>query len=197
MSYSPIDIHMQNFVRQGIHPIILHLANNLTLATYKGELRLYDTLRPEYYRPDMSTDVYEKFLHCQDWPQVGTEFKYQFQQQLIPQSGLLEFIAADIFRLLLQAQPGSLFLAIITDRYIKLSYANPTPTISSPRVAHIFLNHSIILYRVPDIILSDNGPQFVSNLLFYSPTISALRISTTAHDPQTNGQVEGYNSTLL
>jgi transposase InsO family protein len=54
------------------------------------------------------------------------------------------------------------------------------------------------VYGLPDSLLTDNGPQFTAKV--FQAVCSELgirKIFTTAYHPQTNGQVERYNRTIL
>lgn len=107
-------------------------------------------------------------------------------------------IAIDIHGLLPQTKSRTELVTHITERYIKLTCANPTPKISSTHLSHIFLSNWVILYGIPDIILSDRDQQFISKL-FISRChyLGEKRTLTTTYHPQTNRQTESYNRTLL
>jgi transposase InsO family protein len=66
-----------------------------------------------------------------------------------------------------------------------------------PRSAS-FCDHWAYVYGPPVSLLTDNGPQFTAK--FFQAVCSELgirKIFTTAYHPQTNGQVERYNRTIL
>lgn len=95
-------------------------------------------------------------------------------------------------------QTGNQFVEIITDRYIKLTGAIPTTKITSTQVAHIFLHESGMPYGILDVIMSYNGQQFLSK--FFTSLCSCLgakKLTATAFNPQTNGQVESYGKKLM
>lgn len=82
-------------------------------------------------------------------------------------SGPLKFIAIDVLGVLPQTKFGNQFVIILTARYSKLTRRIPTTDMSSAPVAHKFLSNCIIPYGMPNIIISDNGQYFVSELLIY------------------------------
>ena len=56
----------------------------------------------------------------------------------------------------------------------------------------------VFKYGIPRSLLSDNGPQF--NAKFFNSACRILGITdlyTSAYHPQTNGQVERYNRTIV
>jgi hypothetical protein len=65
-------------------------------------------------------------------------------------------------------------------------------------VAQAFCDHWVSVYGPPVSLLTDNGPQFA--VKFFQDACAELGIKTvftTAYHPQTNGQVERYNRTLV
>lgn len=65
-------------------------------------------------------------------------------------------------------------------------------------VASAFLDHLVASYGIPDSTLTDNGPQFASVL--FQGELSLLGIVAnfaTFYHPQTNGQVERFNHTII
>ena len=54
------------------------------------------------------------------------------------------------------------------------------------------------MYGPPDTVLTDNGPEFAS--LFFQGVCNLMGIRnlyTSTYHPQTNGQVERFNKTLV
>lgn len=86
----------------------------------------------------MSTVVYNTVQQCSHCLQVGKKVGQQRQLQLLPQRGSVEPIAIDILHPLPKTYSGSQFVAIISNRYSKLTCAVPTSNISSTQVADIF-----------------------------------------------------------
>jgi len=63
-------------------------------------------------------------------------------------------------------------------------------------VASAIIDAWVACYGPPDRILSDQGPQFMSNFFIaVMKVLSTETVCTTAYHPQTNGQVERYNRT--
>lgn len=66
MKLIPIVGDVKKVMPHLVRPNILHLASHSTLAGHPGEHHMYDKLRREYFRPDMSTDMYTTVLHCEE-----------------------------------------------------------------------------------------------------------------------------------
>jgi len=64
-------------------------------------------------------------------------------------------------------------------------------------VAPAIIDAWVSAYGSPDRILSDQGPQYMSNFFIAVMKILGIEtVRTTAYHPQTNGQVERYNRTM-
>ena len=66
-------------------------------------------------------------------------------------------------------------------------------TITSEETAKLYIDNVFIQYGLPDIMISDRGPQFISNT--FNRIMNALGINhrmSTAFHPQTDGQTECY-----
>ena len=93
---------------------------------------------------------------------------------------------------------GHIYLLVITDRFSKLTRVVPLKSITAYQVAKAFVTHWVVCYGAPAHLLSDNGSQFTSKLFLH--VCSELKIRnafTTTYHPQTNGQAERFNRTIL
>lgn len=62
----------------------------------------------------------------------------------------------------------------------------------------IFFSHWVVPYGTPAFLLADNGPQFVSKLFeMLCSFLGVKHLSITACHPQTSGQAERYNKTIV
>ena len=74
----------------------------------------------------------------------------------------------------------------------------PLRTVTALSVSRAFCDHWAYVYGPPVSLLTDNGPQFTAK--FFQAVCAELgiqKVFTTAYHPQTNGQVERYNRTIL
>jgi hypothetical protein len=74
----------------------------------------------------------------------------------------------------------------------------PLRTVTALSVARALCDRWAYVYETPVSLLTDNGPQFTAK--FFQTVCDELEIKkvfTTAYHPQTNGQVERYNRTII
>ncbi|CDF40057.1 unnamed protein product [Chondrus crispus] len=178
---------------------LLYLSHYPATSGHLGGRRLFYTLRQRFYWPSMSVDSYSTVRMCPDCAKARINLrKHNSELKTFPPSGPLEYIAIDILGELPRTPRGNRYLLVMTDRYSKLTRTVPLKRITAETVAQAFISHWVFVYGAPVKLLSDNGGQFTSR--FFLAVCKILSIEsgfTTAYHPQTNGQVERFNRTLV
>ena len=87
---------------------------------------------------------------------------------------------------------------VVVVRFTKMAHFTPcSKTISGKGMTHLLLNNVVCLHGLPNDVISDRGPQFVSH--FWQRLLQTLGISvnfSSAYHPQTDGQTERVNQIL-
>ena len=87
---------------------------------------------------------------------------------------------------------GNTAVAVFLDRLTKMVHFFPcTKEITAIEYAHLFVNQVFRLHGMPEVIISDRDPRFMSK--FWEEMFSLLRTDlqfSTAFHPETNGQSE-------
>jgi transposase InsO family protein len=97
-----------------------------------------------------------------------------------------------------KTEHGNRFLLVITDRFSKLTSTVSLRVISALAVAKAFCEHWVFVYGTPRYALTDNGAQFAAKFfLEVCRELGIAKVFTTAYHPQTNGQFERYNRTIV
>ena len=89
-------------------------------------------------------------------------------------------------------------LTIVDQGLTKAAFFLPTnKTASSAEIANLYHNAVYPNYGIPDAVISDRGPQFVSSFTrdLYSKSGIELK-ATTAYRPQSNGEAERVNQEI-
>jgi hypothetical protein len=87
---------------------------------------------------------------------------------------------------------------VITDRFSKLTHTVLLRTTFAFVVAKAFCDHWIFVYGPPRYVLTDKGPQYTSKgFLAVCRELGVNKVFATAYHPQTNGQVERFNRTII
>jgi len=94
-------------------------------------------------------------------------------------------------------------IMVVVDRSTKIRHYIPCTAkeaekgTSAPAMARLFLDHVFRLHGLPETIVSDRGPQFISAFWEYlTTTLGVKRKLSTAYHPQTDGQTERANQDL-
>jgi len=151
------------------------------------------------YWPHMITDIRECCQRCDACSRESVKLRtHQSPLTLFPANSPLEYVAIDILGPLPRASSGHRFVFVMTDRFSKFSRAVLMRTITETNVAKVFLEHWIFAYGAPMNVITDNGSQFTAQIFeFFCLHMGVRHALTTTYHPQTNGQAERFNRTLL
>ena len=89
-------------------------------------------------------------------------------------------------------------ILVVVDHLSKQIHAIPTVTsLDSAGVAQLFLEHVWRHHRLPEEVISNCGPAFVSNFLCKLTTLLGVKLTpSTSYHPQTDGQMERMNQEI-
>lgn len=160
---------------------------------------MYGTLRHDYYWTNMLAQIYIESDVFNISPQLGTHFRFQRHLQLnstkVANLNLLELTCS-----VDQCHPSLTinFLVITTARYSELTCAVPKINIQATHVTYNLFNDWVLPYELPDIMLSDKANNLSINVFTSLCNYLLFKtLTTTAHHPQINGQMERYNRTIV
>ena len=196
----------QIVLHETLRPLILDLLHYSKFAGHPRQTRMYRHLRTTYYWPQMAADVYKTVRTCNACAKNRVRLrkrrvrlrKRTHPLRLFPARSPVEALSIDILGPLTKTKKGYRFLLVLPDRFTKLTQAIPLRRIDAYTVAVAFVEHWIFKYGPPRTLISDNGKQFAAK--FFQAVCSLLgllNIFTSTYHPQTNGQVERYNRTIL
>lgn len=93
---------------------------------------------------------------------------------------------------------GNRFLFIIVDRFTKLTPVVPIGHEDAETVVSAFLDTWIASDGSPETLLTDNGPQLTwVHFRAVCEMLRILHIRSTKYHPQSQGQVESYDRTIV
>ena len=161
-----------------------------------GQDRVLELLRDRFYWPGMYMDVASYINSC---PRC---IRRKTQPDTAPLHNIeatqpLELIHLDYLQI--EPSKGTIEnVLIVTDHFTRYAQAYPSKTQTALATAKLLLNNFIIHYGFPNKIISDQGRNFESELLANLREVAGVqKLRTTPYHPQTNGQHERFNSTLL
>jgi len=169
------------------------------LAGHPGARRMCDTLRRYVYWPTMMVDEYKHVEQCPACAKNHlSERRHTSTMKLFPALEPFSGLAMDFLGPLTTSRGGHKHVQVTCDRFTKLTRAIPLRDATALTVSSAFIDTWVAAYGIPDSFLTDNGHQFAS--VYYQGILGLLGIAsryTSPYHPQTNGQVERYNRTLV
>jgi hypothetical protein len=108
-----------------------------------------------------------------------------------------QIITVDLITGLPECQ-GFNAIMVTVDRFSKMLHAIPTTdTVTSEGIARLFRDYVWKLHGLPEQVISDRGPQFISGFMRELDSILGIKIAaSTAYHPQTDGQTERANQEI-
>ena len=87
---------------------------------------------------------------------------------------------------------------VVTDHFTRYAQAYPVKNQTAKTTAKVLWEQVLRHYGFPQKILTDRGPGFESDLFKELLDLATIeKVRTTSYHPQTNGQCERFNSTLM
>jgi transposase InsO family protein len=176
----------------------MHRSHNLLQAGHQGEDNTMAILRRRFYWPG--------YRHaCRTWVRgcivcqkrrPRTEGKAPLYHVGAGNPG--ECIAMDILGPLPLTVRGNQYIIVLSDMFTKWTEAYALPDKTASSVGKILINEYICRYGIPARIHSDQGKEFQNELMNSILRIMGIaRTRTTPYRPQSDGQVERFNRTLI
>jgi len=186
-------------VPQSLVKDVLLAEHSSPLAAHPGGIRMYQTLRDQYDWPLLAMDVFGWVAACHTCAKnrlMRTQSKAFMR--LFPSTEPFAALAIDLLGPLPRTPEGYEYILVSLDRLNKVTRAVPLRDITALDVLSAFLDTWVASYGMPDSILSDNRPQFAAVL--WHRVLKTLGIDiyyATPYHPQTKGQVERINNSLI
>jgi len=196
---APLDQSVQWVVPKELTKQILSREHGPAYAGHPGAARMYNTLRRRYYWPTIVSEVYGWVAACTGCARNRLhERTHTSLMRLFPATEPFSGLAMDLLGPLPTSENGFRFIMVICDQFTKLTRVFPLRETTALVIASVFLDHWVGSYGFPDTVLTDNEPQFAAVFLQgVMGMICVVTNFTTPYHPQTNGQVERFNTTLV
>ena len=153
----------------------------------------------EYYWPTMKKDTAAYVKKC-DKCQRHAHIPHAPSKTLKPISGPWPFAqwGMDIVGPLPAAAAQKKFLLVATDYFNKWVEAEAYASIKDKDVTKFVWKNTICRFGIPQTIIADNGPQFDSiTFRNFCSKLNIQNLYSTPRYPQSNGQAEATNKTLV
>ncbi len=178
--------------------VMQHLHSHRT-AGHLGEKKTMANIRQRFWWSHIRDDVKRwcrTCLPCQKRNARHGARTTSLQQE--PVGSPMERVAIDILALPVETDNGNNCVVVITDYFSKWTEAIALPDHQAMTVADVLVTEVFLRFGVPRIIHSDQGREFESDLFKgICALLEVQKTRTTPYRPQSDGQVERFNRTLI
>ena len=159
--------------------------------------RILDLLRDQFYWPGMTKDATRHIQTCERCLQFKAS-PDKAPMENVTTTYPMELVHIDY--LIIEAMEGGkdIYILVITDHFTRYAQAIVTRLQTAKCTAQNLWDKFIVHYGLPEKILTDQGHNFESNLLKALCEIDQVKkMRTSGYYPETNGQCEHFNATLI
>ena len=159
--------------------------------------KIYSQLHRHYWWPGMSADVKNWCCACLVCASRSVGRPERPPLTPIPVAGPFDRVGVDVLKLP-RSRRGHSYAVVFVDYLTKWPEVYATRDQTAPTIAKLLVEEVISRHGVPNQLLSDRGPSFLSHLITEVCRLMGIRkVNTTAYHPQGDGLVERFNRTLL
>src|SRR3954469_4641072 len=183
----------------GPHQIkkVLQETHNHPLSGHQGQDTTYLKTSEVYYWPNMKKDVIEFVKTCKICQKRS---RRKGEPPLEPIKKIAQSfyqVGIDVMGPLPMMLTRKRYVVVAIDHFTKWIEARALETADAQNIASFIYDDIICRHGVPNILTSDNGTEFVNELITTLNNVYKIRhIKSTAYHPQGNGQTERANQTL-
>ena len=190
---------IQMVVPEALRLEILHFCHGHKTSAHFGRERTELKIKGRYYWPGMTKDIRRWVKHCPQCclanpgPGLG---KLPLSQEIF--GVRFARIAVDIISGFNTTPRGNTCMMVVTDYYTKYVQIYPLPNHTAATCATALFENWVLIWGAPLKLHSDQGPEFESRLWGeLCSRIYTCRTHTNPYRPQSDGQVERFNRTLV
>jgi transposase InsO family protein len=178
---------------------LLRLCHDGPASGHPGRSKTYELLSREYYWPGMYRYVGKWTHNCHICRRItpSRETRQGILRPLPVPDRAWQDISMDFITHLPLSQGYNAVLVVICRLTKMAHYISCKDTCNAKEVARLYAHHVWKLHGLPKTVVSDRGPQFVSE--FWDHLTRRLKIKSllsTAYHPETDGQTERRNAIL-
>uniref|UniRef100_A0A3P9M887 Gypsy retrotransposon integrase-like protein 1 n=1 Tax=Oryzias latipes TaxID=8090 RepID=A0A3P9M887_ORYLA len=187
------------YVPSSLRSDVLVWGHTSRIACHGGIHRTLKLVQRRFFWPSIARDVREFVAAC--------DVCARSKSSNSPPAGLLHplpvpqrpwsHLAMDFITGLPASQDNTVILTVV-DRFSKAAHFIPLPKLpTATEMADILVREVLRHHGIPSDIVSDRGPQFISQVWrAFCSALGATVSLTSGHHPQSNGQAERANQEL-
>ena len=196
MSYQENRLHFQLCIPKVLQIKLLQHAHDE--CSHQGITRTFARLFAKYFWQGMLRSVADYCCSCETC-QMKKSPKQRpsgFLQHM-PVSGPFHTVGIDFTGPFVESHKRNRYMIVAVDHHTKWIEIRPVPAQTAAAAAHFFYEQIVMRHGAPRVLISDQGTQFLSELM--QKLLNLLGVehrTTTAYHLQTNGLTERYNGVI-
>lgn len=154
-------------VPQDFRQLVMNRLHGDPTSGHFGFKKTLERIRCDYYWPNMFVEVRQfvaKCLECQKFKAPNTAPCGGMSDEP-PSLKPMSIVSCDLIGPLPRSKQQNRFAVVLQDTATKYVTAIPVRSATSKAVIKVFKNDWVFLHGPPDILLTDNGPAFISKEL--------------------------------
>jgi hypothetical protein len=182
-----------------LHAELVRSYHESAIAGHMKRARTYEVLSRDYYWPGMLTYVERWVSNCHTCTRItaSREARQGVLRPLpIPERAWKD-VSMDFITHLPKSEGYDAILVVVCRLTKMKHFIACNDTCDAEEVSHLYLKHIWKLHGLPTTVVSDRGPQFVSDFWKHlTRRLASKALLSTAFHPETDGQTERANSFL-
>ena len=178
--------------------LLKYIHGNKNIGAHQGQYRISALIQERLYWPRWRKDVHNWIRKCDVCARSKRNYdgaRARLKQQI--NGSVLERLGMDIVGPFETTPRGNTYLLTVIDYFTKWADAYPIPDHTAPTVATVLVEKFFTLFGVPHTIHSDQGTEFMSNLMTEIwKLLGVERTRTSGFAPHSAGEIERFNGTL-
>ena len=182
-----------------LREVVLHQLHDLRVSGHLGINRTIARVTQRFYWPGCAQDVARWCASCPICSaRKGKPGPGRVPMTTMPTGAPFERIAVDILDTRKLTPRKFQYILVVSDYFTKYTDAFPLRRHTAPIVADTLMRRWISYHGVPKQLHSDQGTEFEGHLIrALSKLLGFAKIKTAPYRPQSDGQVERFNRSLL
>ena len=162
-----------------------------------GLMKMVKLIRSKYFFPKLLTRVRKHIQACKQCPLTKGKVSTQPPGTYDPPQHIFETVFCDVLTLPI-SDKGNQYILVFVDHFSRYCEIVIIPDKSADSIATAFLNRWIARWGCPVNLVSDNGTEFINNIMTkLCNKLNIKRPQILPFRPQANAYVERLNRTIL
>ena len=178
---------------------VLKAFHDHPMSGHFGVQRTLTRIRIRYWWPEMRKTVENYISSCERCKKFNVLRSKApgHLKSFDPPDDVFQVIHMDFWGPVRASTEGNKYVLVLTDNLSKYVIAKAMPTNTARDAADFIMNEFIMVHGTPQRLISDNGVHFNNAMMKnISATLKFIHAFSAVYHPETNGQVERFNSTF-